>query len=190
MRYVNAMWKESIQIVLRGDLEAGATAYPMRLQPFENNNRRQNAILFHFAMWLSANPNVSNFRVIADGAIAESPIVEVGGYTLWIMFGERKDRSAFTRWMARYSKWFGGVDPTTTFMPELPENGQIRICIVSTSFTKYDVFNDQQFPDGFVERWSWIITNCRKPVYVMPQRGFAFTDVKEAVHYKLHFGVE
>ena len=183
------MWKESLDIVLRGTLESGATAYPMQIQPDDNKNRRQNALLFHFAMWLSAHPNVSNYRLVADGGVAENPVVELSGHTLWVLFGEKKDRTAFTRWLARYSQWFS-VDPATSFFPELPETGNLKISIVSTSFARQDLFAEGMFPEGFVDRWSWIINHCRKPVYLMPNRGFAFTDVKEAVHYKLHFGVE
>ncbi len=188
------MWKESIAIVNRGELDPESTAYPMYLQPARPvTGEGRHCMFFHLAMWLSANPNVKNFRMVVDGALTESPVCELRALPLWIMFGRRRDRTSFQRWLNKYRQWFAPhQEMEHEFLPDLPESGQVKLAIISTSFTKMDImFSDQkQFPEGFVERWSWIITNCKKPVCVMPNRGFGFRNVNEAVHYKLNFGAE
>jgi len=174
----------------RGELDPEATAYPMFLQPARPiNGDGRHCMFFHFAMWLSANPTVNNFRMVVDGSITQSPVVQLSGHPLVVLFGRRRDRTAFQRWLKRYQKWFGAYEVEHNYLPELPENGSLRLNIVNTPFARTDFMSPDSFPDGFAERWSWVITNCKTPVYLLPNRGFGFRSLNDAVHFKLAFGV-
>lgn len=187
------MWKETIAIITRGELvDLDRAVYPMLLrpEPAQHNQQREarHAMLFHFAMWLNAHPDVRDFRIMIDGATLESPVVEVRGHPIWVIFGKRKDRTAFTKWLAKYRAWFVDRPIEENFLPEFPENGRVTVNIVSTPFMWQDfMMGADCYPDGFSERWAWVIEHCRKPVFLMPTRGLAFTNAEEGMHFKLRW---
>jgi hypothetical protein len=180
------MWRETVEIINRGNLDTDKAVYPMLLRPsaFDKNSEAKHAMLFHFAMWLSANPAVQDYRIMADGITLESPIIEIRGHPIWILFGKKTDRTAFKKWLARYKNWFGGKPIEENLLPEFPENGRVCVSIVCTPFMRND-FGSSEYPEGFVERWAWVIQHCKKPVFLMPTRGLAFTNLNEAIHFKL-----
>jgi hypothetical protein len=190
------MWEDCINIVNgRGTLDEHWTGavYPMKLQPAPYTAREEprNTMFFHFAMWLSVNPLVRDFRMLVDGAINENPVSEVRSHPLWVIFAHQRDRTAFTKWFKQYKTWFGDKDASENFLPEFPKGGRHTFTVVETDLmrSQYDPSYGLggSFPDGFAERWTWVLEHCLHQVVLAPHAGLAFKNEKEAVHFKLRW---
>lgn len=183
------MWKETVAILERGRIEdPNKAVFPLLLQPASQDQNRDNrhAMAFHFAMWLCSKPELHDFRIASDTETLDNPISDRRGYGIWVLFGKRADRTAFTKWLAKYKLWFTERPIHDTFLPDFPSSGCVRISVVNTPFARQD-FMSENYPDGFSERWAWVIEHCKSPVYLMPTRGLAFTSEKEGMHFKLRW---
>jgi hypothetical protein len=170
-------------------LEGTGRVFPMQLLPvFASAEEAHQCMGFHFSMWLEANPDVTDYRLALDMEVCDSPITVHRQAPVWIFFGKLKDKNAFQRWIARYREWFGGNDIDRAYFPVLPISGRHTLTFLTIpSGMKLDPrMMDMTFPDGSVERWAWVLSNCRNPVYVTPN-GLAFTSAKEALHFKLRW---
>ena len=177
----------------RGTLEQGARGHPLLLVPeYVKGEEPSHCLAFHFAMWLLANPKVTNFRVLLDGAANRSPVVNtlvnIRFMATWVVFGERNDYTAFTRWLRIYRTWFTGRPIEAAFFPEFPTSGRMTL-----SFVKFDVAKElspttyvPEYPNALFDAWAWVIEHCRKPVYALPG-GLAFRDTTEAMMFKLRW---
>ena len=176
-------------ILDRGTLQ-GVLGHPLLLTPeqISKGDEPQNCMVFHFSMWLLANPGVTNFRMMLDGNAARSTIVNPRYLATWVVFGERSDYSAFTRWLRRYRSWFTGRRMEAAFFPQFPTSGRLTLSFVAfevaQSIDQTTYISD--YPIGLFDAWAWIIENCEKPAYLMPG-GIAFHDGKEAMMFKLRW---
>jgi hypothetical protein len=118
--------------------------------------------------------------------VLDAPVTNARWKPLWLLFGDLKSKNAFQRWIARYQTWFGERDMDQQYFPEIPRSGRhaLTFCEIPSGLKLCPLSLDFVFPDGSVERWAWVLQNCRKPVYVTPD-GLGFVSSKDAVHFKL-----
>lgn len=158
-------------------------AYPLLLPP---SRRKINCMIFHFAIWLDNND--VNYAVVIPAT--ERPIYERSVSPHYILFNDKKDRINFTKWLNRYKKWFQNEEIENSFLPELPISGSHTLHILKHNISAYDLASgvaSESFSDDFIKLWIWVIQNCKKPVYVLSTNSFAFSDAKDAVHFKLYW---
>lgn len=125
---------------------------------------------------------------MVDIEVTDNPIERPVFRPIWLLFERKTDLNALKRWLAKYSKWFGSADLNDSYYPELPAFGRKTLSFIKIpSGLMYDPCSmDLTAPEGSVDRWTWIIQNCKKPVYVLPHGvGLAFTSEVEAMHFKL-----
>jgi len=159
-----------------------SAAYPLLLKM--HAHRKINYMLFHFSMWLATN-DVTNYRVVIPAS--GNPISE-RDTPHYILFNNKKDRTDFTKWLNRYKAWFKNEEIENNILPELPKYGSHTLHILSHNVAMYDFIGGQDsLSDEFIQLWTWVIKNCKKPVYVISNNSFAFTNSKEAVYFKLYW---
>lgn len=173
------------------DIHGTSVAYPMLLRPAVNTREEATPCLaFHLSLWLESQPTPVSFRAMVDIEVTAAPIERPVYRPLWVLFERKSDLRAYQKWFAKYSKWFGEADPTVTFYPPLPETGRHTFNFIKIAAGEiYDPMVDQMtVPTGSVDRWIWVLQNCRKPVYHLPKGvGLAFTSQTEAMHFKLRW---
>lgn len=176
--FVNTIFNRAASIM---DTSA---AYPLLL-PLSSNRRKINCMMFHFSIWLANNEDVTNYSVV----------IPASGYPIserdsphYILFGNKKDRTNFTKWLNQYKKWFQNEEIENSNLPELPISGSHTLNILRHNTGMYDIASGSEFLSGdFIKLWTWIIKNCKRPVYVLSKNSFAFSNAKEAIYFKLYW---
>jgi hypothetical protein len=183
------MFKETFDLIDRGTLElTDKASYPFELRPHGDEHTRNNHMLFHFSMWLSFHPEVTDFRVIIDCKSIEYPIGSFHAHPQWIIFGNRRDRTVFKNWLKTYEKWFGEKGLEASFFPESPASGRYSLSFLAHPIgakLSYVTLN-MEYPADAIEKWTWVLHNCKKPVYSMPN-GLAFSSMHDAMLFKLRW---
>lgn len=165
-----------------GIMDASA-AYPL-LMKVSTTRRKTNCMLFHFSMWLTTN-DMPKYTVLIPAT--GNPVSERDA-PHYILFGNKKDRTNFTKWLNQYKKWFQNEEIENSNLPELPISGSHTLHILRHNTGMYDIASgSESFSGDFIKLWTWIIKNCKRPVYVLSKNSFAFTDAKEAIHFKLYW---
>ena len=184
------MYKRIIETINRGDLNiTNNPVYPLLLIPEGKEERfRNNYMLFHFCMWLNTN-SVCNFKALFDFALAENPIVDSHrSKPIWIMFGNKKDRTNFSQWLKKYRTRFIGNQIENTYVPRIPLDGRYTLSYVEISLFDFDYsFGESNISEDAFEKWSWIINNCEKKAWC-GDKFTAFSSDKDAVLFKLRWG--
>ncbi len=142
--------------------------------------------LFHFAIWLGGNPDVTNFQLVSSFSTA-APLVEMKFTDITVLFGKKADRTRFLRWFHKYGSKFAGQSTERAYMPTLPTSGKFRLIFAESSVNDYgDGFF--RMSEELAQMWMWLAHNSKGYAF-RTATGFAFTDEKTAIEFKLRFPV-
>lgn len=179
------MFEKMFEVLGAGKLPLDAPVYPYLLRSGITTGLRgregANAMAFHFACWAVAN-GVTNFRMMHDISQQPSPMININGQPIWILFGDKDERDQFEAWLAIYKTWFIVRPMDQCLFPDLPISGFYSLRFLSKNIG-YDIAMDDYAADSFAT-WVMIVQHCKSPVFVT-QNALAFVDEKEALLYKL-----
>jgi hypothetical protein len=118
----------------------------------------------HFCTWRTLNKEIQDYGVLYDS-----------GNGAIVVFNSEDSLKDFTLWIENFKDTFFEGDTTkmaTYHYPQMPEAKTVTGTTVS----------NQKF--GLAEAWEKIVSRCKHPVYMM-QVGWFFTDLDEAVHFRM-----
>lgn len=143
---------------------------------------------FHFAVWLHANPEVTNFGYLISND-SGAPLMEVLGNAVVVMFGRKSEFNSFKRYMAKLNRWFpDGELIQETMIPHCPSSGTYRLTFLAHKPTVgIDPSTFEPINREAMEAWAWIVHNCHQPAFRTPL-GFAFASDKDALMFKMFHG--
>jgi len=174
------------RMIEEGNLPIGEPCYPVLLKTAQTQRSDTNLMLFHFCLWLKSNPEVKSYRFMIDIGKLTAPVMNTACQSYWVLL-RKNDQDAFLQWLENYETWFA-KPVNDSLLPEIPDSGIFTLSIVPFAFDQSDDNYSGQWSwvtDELFERWSWITKNCKNKVYVIPYKGFAFTDSTDGVFYKL-----
>jgi hypothetical protein len=148
--------------------------------------------IFNFALWVSMQKNLGNFHLVSGfsnsfaSSIQGNPSAIIEVYPAMVMFEERKDKVAFTKWKNNYKTWFENDDFEINPFPTIPMSGIFEICALKDDdcLSAGVINSTPALSENFFQKWIWILSNCKKPVY-KSDVGFQFTNSADAVHFKM-----
>ena len=182
------------------EISSFSPVYPFILEnnfDFLNGDEPQpNYSVFYFSLWVSFTGK-SDFSLISglSETVLTSKIVgsiqSTDFFSAIILFEHSEDVQSFSKWLEYHRTWFSDDRFGKRPFPSLPSSGVFEISAVKDhDATEFGLINSQPFySDIFYEKWIWILKNCHSPVY-KTDTGFLFTNVSEAVSYKLVWKTE
>lgn len=133
---------------------------------------------FHFDVWREVCPESQRWGFISEASKGD-PI---------LVFGDRRDRDEFTKWLERYCARFQDNDIAACPLPSLPR-GRMK----GTVIPRPRAMQELQFAsdDGLAEAksiWAWIVGNAKRPVW-FTNESVVFEREADAVAFRLRWSI-